>query len=316
MIRTVVVAVVVPACCVVAAAGGAVRAPLPRVTMVTDSVGGVLYWSDDARHVLGRGLDFVLETKTCRRLASVGCPAYGERPPSALATIKTLGQSLGPVVVVDVGYNDLSDGYADGLDSVMRALLAAGVQHVVWVTLEESRDPWIAINAQIRAAPARWPQLVVADWAPVAAMHPEWFDDGVHMNGLGGLGFAHFLRPIVLGACGSPCRFASLAPEAEMLRPTVGTHTIELRWRGNAAAIGYDLEIRRGRAWWETVVSNRPVTSYRLRGMPGSRIKVRLRARDWDAMPGAWTPPQTLRFKDPSGPTSGARLRTPKRHNS
>jgi len=316
VIRTVVVAVVVPACSVVAAAGGAVPAPLPRVTMVTDSVGGVLYWSDDARHVLGRGLDFVLETKTCRRLASVGCPAYGERPPSALATIKTLGQSLGPVVVVDVGYNDLSDGYADGLDSVMRALLAAGVQHVVWVTLEESRDPWIAINAQIRAAPARWPQLVVADWAPVAAMHPEWFDDGVHMNGLGGMGFAHFLRPIVLGACGSPCRFASLAPEAEMLRPTVGTHTIELRWRGNAAAIGYDLEIRRGRAWWETVVSNRPVTSYRLRGTPGSRIKVRLRARDWDAMTGAWTPPQTLRFKDPSGPTSGARLRTPKRHNS
>ena len=93
--------------------------------MITDSVGGVLYWSDDARHVLGRGLDFVLETKTCRRLVSVGCPAYGERPPSALATIQTLGSSLGPVVVVDVGYNDLADGYADGLDSVMRALIAA-----------------------------------------------------------------------------------------------------------------------------------------------------------------------------------------------
>ena len=297
--RAVVVATVVLAGCVVAAAGRAVPAPLPRVTMITDSVGGVLYWADDARHVLGRGLGFVLETKTCRRLVSVGCPAYGERPPSALATIQTLGPSLGPVVVVDVGYNDLADGYADGVDSVMRALIAAGVQHVVWVTLEESRDPWIAINAQIRAAPARWPQLVVAEWAPVAAKHPEWFDDRVHMNGLGGMGFVQFLRPIVLGACGSPCRFASLAPEAAMLRPTVGSRTIELRWRGNEAAVGYDLEIRRGRAWWETVVSDRQVTSYRLSGTPGSRVKVRVRARDWDAVPGAWTPPESLRFRSP-----------------
>jgi hypothetical protein len=294
-----VVAPAVFAGCVIAAAGKAMSAPLPRVTTVTDSVGGVLYWSDDARHVLGRGLDFVLETKTCRRLVSVGCPAYGERPPSALVTIQGLGPSLGPIVVVDVGYNDLADGYGDGLDRVMRALLAAGVEHVVWVTLEESRDPWLAINAQIRAAPARWPYLTVADWAPVAAEHPEWFDDGVHMNGLGGMGFARFLRPIVLGACGSPCRFASLAPEVAMLRLTVGTHTIELRWRGNEAAIDYDLEIRRGRAWWETVLRDRPVTSYRLNGTPGSRIRVRVRARDWDGVPGAWTPPESLRFKPP-----------------
>ena len=257
----------------------------------------LLYWSDDARHALGRGLDFVLETKTCRRLVSVGCPAYGERPPSALATIRALGTSLGPVVVVDVGYNDLADGYADGLDAVMRALAAAGVQHVVWVTLEETRDPWVAVNAQIRAAPDRWPQLVVADWAPVAAKHPEWFDDRVHMNGAGGMGFAQFLRPIVLGVCGSPCRFASLAPEATMLRPAVGARSIELRWRGNEAAVGYDLEVRRGRAWWQTVVDDRPATSFRLRGRPGSHVLVRLRARDWDRVPGPWTSVESLRFR-------------------
>jgi hypothetical protein len=297
VLRAVAVVTVVLAGCVVAGVGRAGPAPLPRVTMITDSVGGVLYWSDDARHVLGRGLDFVLETKTCRRLVSVGCPAYGERPPSALATIQTLGTSLGPVVVVDVGYNDLADGYADGLDTVMRALVAAGVQHVVWVTLEETRDPWVAIDAQIRAAPARWPQLVLADWAPVAAAHPEWFVDRVHMNGLGGMGFAEFLRPIVLGACGSPCRFASLAPVATMLRPTIGTRSIELRWAGNEAAAGYDLEVRRGRAWWAHVVEDRPVTSYRLLGTPGSHIRVRVRARDWDHIPGAWTPPESLRFR-------------------
>ena len=53
----------------------------------------------------------------------------GQTPVSALETIQTLGGELGPVVVVDVGYNDISDGYAEGLDRVMRALLDAGVQH-------------------------------------------------------------------------------------------------------------------------------------------------------------------------------------------
>jgi len=99
---------------------------------------------------------------------------------------------------------------------------------------------------------------------------------------------------------------ASLSPAAEMLPPTVGTHTIELRWRGNEAAVGFDLEIRRGRDWWHAALSDRPVTSYRLRGTPGARIKVRLRARDWDAVPGAWTPPVSLRFRIPKRASNGA----------
>ena len=76
-----------------------------------------------------------------------------------------LGQELGDLVVVDVGYNDLAQGYAEGLDTVMAALVGAGVERVIWVTLSESQSTWVEINDQIRAAPARWPQLVVADWA-------------------------------------------------------------------------------------------------------------------------------------------------------
>jgi len=82
-----------------------------------------------------------------------------------------------------------------------------------------------------------------------------------------------------------------------MLRPMVGTRTIELRWRGNEAAVGFDLEVRRGRAWWQHLVDDRPVTSYLLRGAPGAHVKVRVRARDWDHIPGAWTPPELLRFR-------------------
>ena len=179
--------------------------PPNRVTVITDSVGGVLFWVTEARKNLAKGLDLDLETKTCRKLVAVGCPAYGDpAPPSALDTITSLGTALGPTVVIDVGYNDQAEVYGAELDEVMRALLAAGVHRVVWVTLEEAQEQWGRINTEIRAASARWPQLVVADWAR-APFESDWFSDGVHMTYAGGLGFADFLRPIVLDACGQPC---------------------------------------------------------------------------------------------------------------
>lgn len=189
-----------------AAASALDSAPPNRVTMITDSVGGVLGWVTQARDKLARGFDLDLQAKACRKLVDPGCPQQGDpHPMSALETIRELGDQIGPTVVIDVGYNDLWSSYGDQLDEVMQALVAAGVQHVVWVTLEEFRDPWIGINKAIRVAPKRWSQLVVADWAPAAVDKPTWFYDGVHMNWEGGFAFADFLRPYVLQACGEPC---------------------------------------------------------------------------------------------------------------
>jgi hypothetical protein len=188
-----------------ASANPADKVPENRVTVITDSVGGVLFWATDARTKLARGLDLDLETKTCRKLVDPGCPAYDDpAPPSVLDTIVSRGAQLGRTVVIDVGYNDQADAYAEHLDEVMRALVAAGARQVVWVTLEEAQESWALINARIRAAPQRWPQLVVADWAQAAVDKP-WFVDGVHMTYEGGLAFAEFLRPFVLQACARPC---------------------------------------------------------------------------------------------------------------
>jgi hypothetical protein len=174
--------------------------PPPRVTLISDSVGGGAIFSyDDARATLGSGIDLQNEWRSCRKLVEIGCVQPTGAPPSALDTIESLGPELGPIVVVDVGYNDLSDGYGDGLDAVMGALLASGVRRVVWVTLEETIPAWIAINAQIRAASVRWPALTVADWASAVAGKP-WLYDGAHMNHNGARGFARFLRPYVLEA--------------------------------------------------------------------------------------------------------------------
>jgi hypothetical protein len=278
---------------------GAGRAP-PRVTMITDSVGGVLFWATQQRNRLGEGLDLRLETKTCRKLVAPGCFAYDEVPPSALATIEQLGPDLGQLVVVDVGYNDLADGYASDIDVVMKALAGAGVEHVVWVTLEESQDSWARINDDIRAAAKRWPQLVVADWAPVAAREPSWFVDAAHMNDLGAAGFVTFLRPIVLEACGEACAppppAAIVIAAATLLRPIVSPTRVTLRWRGNASARSFDLALRAAGAAWRTVASRLVATSYRVHGSAGERLQARVRAHDRAGVVGAWSRPQSFRF--------------------
>ena len=299
MVRAILLAGLVLASAGVAATSAAGAVPPPRVTMIADSVGGVLSSVEAAQQALGRGLDFRLEASVCRKLVEPGCFANGDSPPSVLDTIRELGSALGRVVIVDVGYNDVPDGYADALDRVMRALVDLGIQHVVWVTLEETEDPWVAINPQIRSAPARWPQLVVADWAPVAAAHPEWFVDLAHMNDVGALGFASFLRPIVLAACGSLCDAVTNPPkpEATLLRPVVGVRSATVRWRGNEIAVTYDLAVKALGRRWRTVVSRLGATSRRLRGEPGRRIQVRVRARDGDGRPGAWSRAQSIRFR-------------------
>ena len=189
---------------IVATAAGADAPAAPRVTVITDSVGGVLFWATKPREDLGARLDLQLETKTCRKLVDPGCPAYGdEAPESALATIDRLGPALGRVVVIDVGYNDHSDLYAAGLDEVMTALVAAGVQHVVWVTLEET-EGWAADQRRdSRGARA------------VAAAHGRRLGAGRRGPAVVRRRRAHelrgcrrlwaFLRPFVLDACGAPC---------------------------------------------------------------------------------------------------------------
>ena len=200
---------------VFALAAGAARAdPVPaRVTLISDSVGGGAIFSyDDARAVLGSGIDLQNEWRSCRKLVEIGCAQPAGPPPSALDTIESLAAELGPIVVVDVGYNDVSDGYGAGLDEVMQALVAAGVRRVIWVTLEETTPVWLAINEQIRAASARWPALTVADWAAVAAGRP-WLYDGAHMNHNGARAFARFLRPYVVEAvAGLSARRLEVAP--------------------------------------------------------------------------------------------------------
>lgn len=257
-------------------------APGSRVTVITDSAGGALTWVGAAHDVLAPRLDLNVETRVCRKLVDPGCWAVDDpAPESALAAIERLGPELGPTVVMDVGYNDRADTYADGLDRVMAALTQAGVQHVIWLTLVERNDVWVQINEVIRAAPARWPQLTVADWAPVAAGQ-DWFVDVAHMNWVGAVALAKFLRPFVLNACGAACaapfEFCGLARTVNGFDPVraaaldcVTARTditaIERGRRGDwncsrAVHADYELECRNGEAIVQ-VLERSPVPAVR-----------------------------------------------------
>ena len=86
--------------------------------------------------------------------------------------------------LVALGQNDtdLLAG-ADAERAVAAVLDAIGPEPTVWVNIWTVGDPsrWSAFNAAIAAAAASRPHVRIADWAAVAADHPEWFvADGLH----------------------------------------------------------------------------------------------------------------------------------------
>jgi lysophospholipase L1-like esterase len=171
----------------------------PHVTLITDSVAGALIWDAPAARIFARGFDADLELKSCRRLSTQSCPAGKEIPPNALQVIRAKGRSIGANVVVAVGYNDFPSAYARGIESVLAALRANGVQHVFWLTLRAARHPYVESNAAIYAAARRHRELAVLDWNRYARGHTSWFQpDGLHLTGAGAQALAAFMHAGVL----------------------------------------------------------------------------------------------------------------------
>jgi hypothetical protein len=224
--------------------GGAAHAATtpPRVTAITDSVGGILLWDHEAHTILGSGLDLDVEPLICRKLATPGCG--GAAPPSALDTASSLGPRLGRIVIVDVGYNDTTPELAAGIDPLMRVLVGNGVEHVIWVNYVEHLEVWAASNRVLAAAAARWPQLVLADWNSVALTQPGWFVDEAHLDPVGGRNLASFLRPLVLAACATACR--QLHSYCGLVRTRSGFDYVRQDGLGCAAARATIASVERG----------------------------------------------------------------------
>jgi hypothetical protein len=173
---------------------------MTRVTLIGDSVIASFNYVPAARRYLGKGLDLRSDAVVCRRLVAASCPFQGSIPSTALQVVDAEGSALGPVVVINVGYNDWAAVY--DVDRVMRALRAAGVRTVIWVTLREAgsyASIYAQTNARIRSADKRWRKsLVVADWNRYSRGRPWFIGDGLHLTPSGAFGLARLLRPLVL----------------------------------------------------------------------------------------------------------------------
>jgi hypothetical protein len=170
-----------------------------EATIVGDSVAETIDEVPQAKHALTSSLHLHLELAICRRLIVTSCTYQGRTPPPALQAIKSLGRSLGALLVVDVGYDDDSVGYGSGIDQIMRTAMAQGAREVIWLTLREYGNyssTYQETNAEIRQAARRWPELRIADWSDYSAGRP-WFADDVHPNDTGAVALANFLRAYI-----------------------------------------------------------------------------------------------------------------------
>ena len=180
-----------------AASASASASATTRVTVIGDSIAASFDYVPAARRYLGKGLDLRSDAVVCRRLVAVSCAFQGATPATALQVIGADGQALGPVVVVNVGYNDWAAVY--DVDRVMRALRAVGVKTAIWVTLRETTSNYTRSNDRIRNAARRWRKsLVVADWNAFSHGKPWFREDGLHLTPTGAMGLARLLRPLVL----------------------------------------------------------------------------------------------------------------------
>ena len=186
---------------IVAAAASADPATTTRVTVIGDSITASFDYVPVARRYLGKGFDLRSDAVVCRRLVASSCVFHGAQPSTALELVESQRRALGPVVVVNVGYNDWAAVY--DVDRVMRALSAAGVRTVVWVTLRATTSNYAQSNARIRAADRRWRGLVVADWNAYSRGKPWFREDGLHLTEAGVLGLAQLLRPLLVAGASS-----------------------------------------------------------------------------------------------------------------
>jgi hypothetical protein len=94
-----------------------------------------------------------------------------------LSTLKAEGQ-LGADVIVALGTNGpITDADFDDMMAIL-----GGASRVVFVNVHVDR-PWQdSNNAVLASGAARYHNVVIADWATLAAQNPQWFGaDGTHL---------------------------------------------------------------------------------------------------------------------------------------
>jgi Putative Ig domain len=227
------VVLVVLVCALIGAATSAAETPQPSITVIGDSVATGMQWHNDAIAVLQKGLDVDWQVAVCRRLVATSCPFEGAEAPTLVDIVQS-DKSLAPVVVVEMGYNELEQTFATSIETAIDALLGAGVKRIVWLNLRVSRHPYIPMNAMLVAAAKRHPEVALVDWNKYSRSHADWFqNDGEHLLDAGGVAMATLIHSAVADALAPPVAVARRLASARVGR----SYNAQLAVRGGAAPV-------------------------------------------------------------------------------
>jgi len=202
-----------------------------RVTVVSDSVLTAVTWSNTAAQAtLDQNLDVQIDAGVCRRLNVQSCEFNGGYVPTTLDVINGWRTTLGPVVVIVDGYNDIPASFASDVELTLDTLRDDGVQHILWVNLHEVRPEYAQKNAVLAAAALHHPELRVLDWNAYSSGHPEWYQtDFIHLVPAGGVAIAAFIHQAILDALNPPAAPAQPAQPTKPVLVVKSKHTIVSR---------------------------------------------------------------------------------------
>jgi hypothetical protein len=232
-------------------ANAAVDTP-PQVTVIGDSVLTAVQWNAEPLAVLQQGLDVRLDVGICRRLTGVSCPFDNGRVPTLVDVVNSLGPELGKVVLVEVGYNDDYDTFAQSVEQSISALLHAGVQKILWANLHGFAQQWIDMNAVLAAAARRHPELTVIDWNDYAGNHWSWFQgDAIHLVHEGAMAMATLFRRAIDQVVDPVVITKAQLPVARVGRPYAASFTAQggvapYQWRVVHGSLPQGLHLRPG----------------------------------------------------------------------
>jgi hypothetical protein len=187
------------------AAGASAAEQPPQVTVIGDSVLTGVLWNAGPLAILEQGIRMRMEIGVCRRLTGVSCPFEGGTVPTLLDVVHSLGPQLGKVVLVEVGYNDDHDTFAQSVEESIVALKQAGVQRILWANLHGFAQQWLDMNAVLDAAARRHPELTIIDWNDYSLTKWSWFQgDGIHLVGEGAVAMATLFHSALQEALAPP----------------------------------------------------------------------------------------------------------------
>jgi len=218
-------------------AGAGATAQPGRITVIGDSILTAVEWYSQPRSVLEQGFaDVDLQIAVCRTLTGPSCPFEGERPQNLVDLVQSLGPGIGSTVVVEVGYNDPEEGFADAVDQSVHALLAAGVRRILWVNYHDWVQPYGQLNAILAQTVAKYPQVTIVDWQADSLNRYSWFQsDGVHLVTAGAMALASLIHDALVSALAAP---ASTAPLIVAHAPTVTVTQVGTRFSAQLGVTG------------------------------------------------------------------------------